>query len=182
VQISRRRKIVFAATAVFVALWAYLAIVSLPLGRELRAAKAAAAEAEQITSGTARELAALREREVRMAEEEPQFAWAKHLLSTVLRPYLVETPLKFSKSFRQQGLGEAHIELVQLLPFPTLAEYAIAKWEIRLPQSGALPFGEALAAVENAIPLGELKSLAIQRHAGKGGAEIMLNFDTLVQP
>ena len=177
----RSKRLLVTLSAVATA-WAYLAFVSFPLGREHTAAKAALAEVERTVVASTRDLSRLRAREARAAAEAPQFAWATHLTNSVLKPYLVETPAKFSKSIRAQGLGEARIEVVQLLPFPALPGFALAKWEVQLDKGRALPFGEVLASIENEIPLGQLRSLVIQRQAASRETAITLAFDTLVQP
>ena len=160
----------------------YLFGYSFPLGREHAAAEVAVDETKQSVALATHDLTRLRAREARSATEAPRFAWAAQLIGSIAKPYLVETPAKFSKAIRQQGLPEAEVELAQLLPFPGMPDFAVAKWELRLAKARALPFGEALAAVENQIPLGQVHSLKIQRNPGTADAAITLQFDTLVQP
>jgi hypothetical protein len=180
--IDPQRKMILVIAGAVAAVTAYFALISLPLGREHASAESAVAEAQGIVFTATRDLSRLRAREARAASEAPLLAWATHLASSIAKPYLVETPAKFSQALRAQGFGEAEIDLAQLLPFAGLPDHALAKWEVRLAKARVLPFGEALASVENFFPLGQVRSLSIERKPGSPETEIGLQFDTLVQP
>jgi hypothetical protein len=160
----------------------YLGAVTFPIRHGHTEGIRALRKLDQTVADAARELAILRDREAAIAAEAPIFAWATHLTSSVPRPYLVETPLKVSRALRDCGLESSRVQLVQLLPFPALPDYAIAKWEVELPAARVVSFGHALAALENSIPLGQLTALSVQKQGATADARVALEFETLVQP
>ncbi len=175
-----RKKIAIVATVV--AAWAYLSNVTFALRRESAQLNRALVEAEAQISQATTEMKTLDRRQKTAAKNPQTFEWANHLLESLPRPYMVEMPLKFVSLFKDHGIQNAEVRLAQLLPLREMADHALARWELRVRQARVLPFGQSLAAIENAFTLGTVKVLAIRRVNADGTCEIACEFETIVRP
>ena len=165
-----------------IAAWAYLSNVTFALRRESAAlSKDLGVTQAQISEATT-EMKTFDRRRKTAARNPQPFEWANHLLASLPRPYMVEMPLKFVGLFKDHGVENAEVRLSQLFPLRDISDHAIARWELRSRQGRVLPFGQALAAVENAFALGSVKSLSIQRVNVDGTCDIACVFETIVRP
>jgi hypothetical protein len=180
---ERHKRLLLGTIALLAGVYSYLALIISPTLAETARLRHDLEMSDQRGRAVTAELKELQAKERNARSKADLERCARDLLETIPTPYMVTTIPVMDKAFEEHEIPEAKVKLFMLVPFRAMPEYAIAQWNINVPDGHALRIGEVLAELENRFPLGRLAELDLKADpVADGSVSASIFFHTLVRP
>ena len=155
---------VLIALVLFGALYSYIEFVEAPLKHEYDALQLKITMANNQAASDGEQLHKLLNEE--KAEERNQAIdqLLERMMETVPKTPQVYCPSLITSSILRHGIANGKVSIASFLPFKGLHEGTLQSWALNVPEVKPLAMCEAIADLENQLPLAQISEISIVRN------------------
>ena len=155
---------VLLALVLFGVIYSYIEFFIAPLAHERQALEVKMSTATTEIASGGEQLHKILNEEQTEEKNGAQDRLLERLIQTVPGVPQVVCPTLLSKVMISHGIMGSKIGVSGFLPFPGIQGGILQSWSINCPQVKPVAFGEAIAEIENQLPMAQISEFNIQRN------------------